>query len=239
MSKERRNAYRVAVAGAKISAEIDGESGHAVGYARDLSLHGATICISLDQSPSFFVGEMVTLSLHSTRMRPVEVIATVQARTEHERFRRFGVAFANPAVLHAKLGTGLMQFFNERAAFRAEPLVTLPVSVQVPDHEFTTTGQIRDISADGVGIVIDRRSEKALSRVREVRVEFKLPSADQQPTVLRASIRHRSRLHGDDAVYVGLLFDPDTSSDFSSQQQKIIEYVTALQGDLLQQLVVA
>ena len=241
MSDERRNAYRVAVEDAEIRAEIVSESGPAVGEVLDLSLHGATIRVPLDRQPNFFVGETITLRLESKRMKPVEIIATVQARTEQDRSRRFGLAFANPAVLHAKLSTGLLRFFNERSAFRVEPSITLPVTIEGTDQmneggACVATGHLRDISADGMGVVIDGQDERALAHIVQVGIEVTLPG-DVHPLSLRATIRHRSQLTADGAVYIGLLFDPETSHNFVSQRQHITEYVTTLQGDLLQQLV--
>ena len=238
MSDERRSAYRVAVEDAEIRAEVSGENGHAVGDVLDLSLHGATIRIPLDQQPNFFVGETITVKLDSRLMKPVEIIATVQARTEHDQARRFGLAFANRAVLHAKLSTGLLPFFNERSALRAEPSVTIPVTARTPEASFVTTGTLRDISADGVGVVIDRQAERTLSRVVQVDIEFTLPG-DVESISLRATIRHRSELNVDGAVYIGLLFDPEMSQNFVAQQGRLAEYVTSLQGDLLQRLVEA
>ena len=235
MSNERRNAYRVAVEGAEIHAQVSSDNARASGDALDLSLHGATIRFPLDQHPHFFVGETVTVTLESTHMKPVEIMATVQARTERADSTRFGLAFANPAVLHAKLRTGLLRFFNERSAFRVEPSVALPVTIRTHDRSLVTTGHLRDISADGAGIVIKGACEQTLANFIEVGVEFTLPGQDH-PTMLQAAIRHRSKVPLDDSVYIGLVFDPEASPNFIAQQQDITAYVASLQGDLLRQL---
>ena len=236
MNSERRSAYRVAMDGAAVRADVRGQGGQTLGDVLDLSLHGATICIGLDQQPTFFVGEAVTLRLNFERMAAVEVRATVESRTEEERSRRFGLSFANPAVLHAKLSAKLLRFFNERRAVRLAPAVTLPVEVQIPGQKFQTTGRMRDVSADGVGIVIDPESEQALSRVVQVGLKFTLPGYDR-PLALQACIRNRSKLDDEKGVYLGLLFDSEDCSDFVCQQQRIADYVVGLQRDLLQELV--
>lgn len=235
MSEELRNAYRVNVEGAGIHAEISGQNGRAVGDALDLSLLGATIRIPLDQSPHCFVGETVTVKLESKQMKLVDIVATVQVRAERAGFVRFGLAFTNPAALHARLRTALLRFFNERGAFRVEPREALPVRVQTHDQSLVTTGHLSDISVDGAGIVIKGISEQALSKVIEVTVEFTLPGQDHS-IALQASIRHRSIVPVDDSVYVGLLFDAEASPDFIDQQRDITAYVASLQGDLLRQL---
>ena len=238
MSEEQPDAYRVDVEGAEIHAEISGENGRAVGDALDLSLHGATISIPLDQRPHFFVGEGVTVRLESKQMKLVEIVATVQVRTERADSTRFGLAFANPAALHAKLRTVLLRFFNERGAFRVEPSEALPVTVQTHDQSLVTTGHLSDISADGAGIVIKGISEQTLSKFVEVEVEFTLPG-EEHPIALHASIRHRSQVPGDDSVYIGLLFEAEASTNFIDQQRQITAYVASLQGDLLRQLIEA
>jgi c-di-GMP-binding flagellar brake protein YcgR len=236
MSKERRNAYRVAVEDAEIHAEVSGENSRATGDALDLSLHGATVRIPSGQHPDFFIGETVAVRLESKQMKPVEIVATVQVRSERDDSTRFGLAFANPAVLHEKVRTELLRFFNERSAFRVEPSVALPVTVQTAGESRALTGQLRDLSTEGAGVVISSHSERTLARCIEVGLEFTLPGQDH-PTVLRASIRHRSSVPVDQCVYIGLLFEAEASPNFVAHQEDISAYVASLQGDLLRQLV--
>ena len=82
----------------------------------------------------------------------------------------FDLAFAISPTLGAQLSLSLLRLVNQRKGLRVEPGVTVPVKVQIPDQIFRTTGRMRDMSANGMAIVIDAALERALSRVTEARV---------------------------------------------------------------------
>ena len=216
--------------------KVSGESGQAFGEVLDLSLTGCVVWFAIEQSPRFFIGEKVALSVDGDRAGAVRVLATVRARTELDGFRRFEFAFEISSALRARLSVGLLRSFNERKAVRVEPGVTVLVTLQIPSRGFQTTGRMRDVSVDGVGVVIDFESERTLSRVLQVGVEFTLPDGGR-PMRLEASIRNRSRLDDGHGVYIGLCFDPQTSSADFVCQRKLTEFVMARQRELLQVLV--
>ena len=188
---DRRAAYRVSLsADDAISAEVTSKSGQAHGDVLDLSLNGAAVLFPIAQDPSFALGELVTVHLQSSKMGLVEVKATVQKRTELDDTRRFGLAFSEPDVLRAKLSAKLLRLFNQRKAFRIEPNEAAPVDVLVCAEELEVVGLLRDISADGAGVLIAPESEARLSRVIHVTLKLRLPPEDK-PLAFKASIRIR------------------------------------------------
>lgn len=54
---------------------------------------------------------------------------------------------------------------------------------------------------------------------------------------LEAWIRNRARLGDDKAECLGLWFDPEASTDFVSQQRRIIDYVVLRQREVREALV--
>ena len=234
MRAERHFGDRVQAGGnGAIRATLGGESGQAFGEVLDLSLKGAAVRIPLSQDPSFFVGEQVSFKVDSN-LGSVRVLAAVHARTELDGFRRFGLAFDGSPLLGAKLSAGLLRLFDQRRALRVEPDVTVVVNLSVPRQSFRTTGRMRNVSANGIAVIIDYDSEKALSRVTEVDLEFRLPGRDR-PLALQASIRNR-RKDDDEAVCIGLCFEAKGSQDFDAQRQTVTDYVVARQSQLLDAL---
>ena len=122
----------------------------------------------------------------------MEVEATVQTRTELNDARRFGFTFADSRALRVKLNAGLLELFNQRKAFRVEPSATVPVTVRIRVDELEITGRLRDISTDGVGVLMDATAEDQLSHVLDVNLVLHLPDGGA-PLRVKASIRNRTR----------------------------------------------
>ena len=235
MQTERREAYRVSVSGDDaVTADVTGESGRANGGVVDLSLKGATVLFPVAQAPNFAVGESVTVDLHSAKasLRLVQVRATVQTRSELEDARRFGLTFSDPAVLRSKLCARLLRLFNQRKAFRVKPSESAPVDVRVCIEELEVVARLRDISSDGVGLLMDAESEARLSRVVNVIVKLQLPP-DSRTLTFRASIRNRTRQDAEGAVHYGLRLEPSGTTDFSEQQTHVVNYVMDRKRELL------
>ena len=234
MRTERRDAYRVAVSGDDaIGAEVIGKSGRAAGEVADLSLKGAAIRFPLAQDPTFGVGALVTVLLDCGQDEVVEVEATVQTRTELNDARRFGFTFADSRALRVKLNAGLLELFNQRKAFRVEPSATVPVTVRIRVDELEITGRLRDISTDGVGVLMDATAEDQLSHVLDVNLVLHLPDGGA-PLRVKASIRNRTRTDKKNRICYGLRFDPASSSSPSEDHQRLVAYVMLRQRELLQ-----
>ena len=156
MSPERRLNYRDSPSGdTGIRVEVSGERGQASGHVKDLSLYGAAIQFGVEQTTPFVSSERVTLVFHFQEERSVQVEAVVRTQTEMDGFWQLGFVFIAPSAIRAKLPAGLLRSFNERAAFRVEPDVAVPVELQIPSLGCQASGRMRDISFDGLGVVTD------------------------------------------------------------------------------------
>ena len=231
MSQERRLSYRDSPSGdAAIRAEVSGRRGQALGHVKDLSLLGAAIQFSVQQTTPFVSGEKVTLNLHFQQERSVQVEAIVRTQTELDGCWQFGFIFIAPSAIRSKLPAELLRSFNERAAFRVEPSVTLPVELRIPKG-FHVSGRMRDISVDGLGVVTDASAGNRLVPGLEVKAEFRLPGQDRS-LVCDALIRNRRTLNHE-AVLVGLRFGRGGSSDAVSQLRNVTGYVMNRQREWL------
>ncbi len=234
MQAERRSVYRVpAECDDAIRAEISGQSGKAIGDVLDLSLNGAAVRIAVTENPTFSVGEPMTVHFLSTPAGPVEVQAKVQARSELDDSRRFGLVFEDPGALRKRLNGGLLRLFNQRKAFRVEIGSGSQTDVRIRTDGPEALGQLLNVSAAGVAVLVDPQVEAQLSQVVSVSVAFQLPG-DDEALVFRAVIRNRAQMKGRDGIYYGLELDRTSSSDFIAQQQHIVDYVMRRQREPLQ-----
>ena len=215
-----------------VRATVSGESGRAVADVLELSLTGAVVHFSLARRPTFFVGERVALDVRC-ETGPVLVFATVRSRVELDGCRRFDLAFGGRPKGGVSLHRELF-LINRRKATHVEPGAPVPVDLQTLDRVVRTTGRMRDVSANGIAVVLDPPVEKALSCVLEADVTFMLPGQDQASR-FRGWIRNRHQLDDEDSVCIGLCFDPKSSPDFVSQQRDIHNYVVARHATLLLQ----
>ena len=232
---ERPKVHQVGPTGEEaLQADIRGDHCRASGDVLDLGFRRVALSLSIEQDPVFAIGERITLTLKSETMGSVSVQATIRDRTELEGFRRYGVAFPRPDELRDKLGAKFMRLFNQRRTYRVEPSKKTPVEVQLSCEAVQATGRLRDLSADGVGVMVDFAAEQSLARFFEVRVAFRLPG-QERPVTFEAEIRKRLTLCDDaQAVCIGLAWNPERSPDFSRHQDRVTDYIMARQREILQ-----
>ena len=173
-----------------LHAEVTGDHGHASGDVLDLGFRRVAVSLSTEQDPVFALGERITLTLKSETMGSVSVQATIRDRTELEGFRRYGVAFPSPDELRGKLGAKFMRLFNQRRTYRVEPSKETPIEVHLSCEALQVTGRLRNLSADGVGVLVDFAAEQKLARFVAMRVTFRLPG-QERPLTFEAEIRKR------------------------------------------------
>ena len=215
---------------AAVRAEVSGVHGQAFGRVKGLSLTGAAVQFGVEQTTAFVSGEKATLIFHFRHERPVQVEAIVRTQTEMDGFRQFGFTFLTPLAIRAKLPPSLLRFFSERAAFRVAPDGPVPVELKSSMLDLRVSGHLRDISVDGLGVVVDEGAGKELVPGLNVSAEFTLPGQDR-PLMCEALIRNRSSLKNG-AVLTGLRVNRKGSLNFVSLN--VTEYVMIRQRASLQ-----
>ena len=213
-----------------VRASLVGESGKTSGEVVDLSPKGGTVRIPIAQDPIFFIGESVNFQVDS-KAGSGGTTAIVRSRAELDGFRRFGLA-CEASTLGSQVSSDLIRHFEQLRQHRVQPQKPVRVDLKAREREIRTTGQMRDVSASGIAVVIEAGAERAFARIVEVDLEFRLPGSNQA-LVLCSTIRHRRQQEDDDGVFMGLTFDADKSSAFDVQQRTIADYILTRQAELV------
>lgn len=207
------------------------------GELLDITIEGAGTRFRRDAGPTLAVGQPATLTFTSVRLRkPISIRAKVRSRVEMGEFRsyRYGFEFDQWEELEGRLSREIHHLFNQRVVYRVEPdpvveavlrLPPEPPAGGQPDQEtpaFEAAGPIKDLSAVGIAVLVDRAAEEAFATIDLVEIAFRLPTSSET-LKLMGWIRHRQLK--EDRVYYGLEFDPDRSARFDQQQHAIVRYV--------------
>ena len=211
-----------------VRGHVTGESGQASGEVADFSLNGGAVRIPIAEDPSFFIGESVNFRIDS-KMGRGSLLASVRSRTELEGSRRFGLTFAAD-TLGSQFSRDLIRHFDKLRQNRVEPQKAVRVELRARGQDIRATGQMRNVSPNGMAVVMNAQDERSLARVVDVDLQFRLPGSDQR-FVLRSAIRHRNEDIDGDGIRIGLSFDPRTPA-FNVQQQDIADYVVNRQTDV-------
>ena len=213
-----------------IRASLVGESGKTSGEVVDLNPKEGMVRIPIAQDPSFFIGESVSFEVDS-KAGSGRTTAIVRSRAELDGFRRFGLA-CEASTLGSQLSSDLIRHFEQLRQHRVQPQTAVRVEVKARGRDIRTTGQMRNVSASGIAVVIDAEAERAFARIVDVDLEFRLPG-NNQALVLCSAIRHRCQQEHGDGVCMGLTFDADKSSAFDVQQRAIADYILTRQAELV------
>ena len=213
-----------------VRASLVGESGTTSGEVVDLNPKDGLVRIPIAQDPSFFIGESVSFTVNA-KAGSGGTTAIVRSRAELDGFRRFGLA-CEASTLGSQLSGDLLRHFEQLRQHRVQPQKAVRVDLKARGRDIRTTGQMRNVSASGIAVVIDAEVERTLARIVDVDLEFRLPGSNQA-LVLCSAIRHRCQQEDDDGVCIGLTFDADKSSAFDVQQRAIADYILTRQAELV------
>jgi hypothetical protein len=122
---------------------------------------------------------------------------------------------------------------DQRMASRVKPSTAEPVAVRVElaTHKedqpvaqdgFEVIGNLKNISAGGAAVLVERNAETVLATTDVVNVSFELPQGSR-PLRLRGWIRHRELQ--DNLMSYGLEFDRAPIGDFTQQLDEIVRYI--------------
>ncbi len=214
-----------------VRGSLVGESGETSGEVVDLGPKDGMVRIPIAQDPSFFIGESVRFKVDS-KAGSGHTTAIVRSRAELDGFRRFGLA-CEAFTLGLQLSSDLIRHFEQLRQHRVQPQNAVRVDLKARGRDIRTTGQMRNVSTSGIAVVIDAEGERALARIVDVDLEFRLPGGNNQALVLCSAIRHRCQQEDDDGVCIGLTFDADKSPVFDVQQRAIADYILTRQAELI------
>jgi len=231
MFQERRSVYRVTPTGQdRLEFVMCSEPGRPTAREIvDITIEGAGTRFPKEGTPALAVGDSVKLCISSPDLpRDVEVGATVAARSDSAENQCYRFKFEGRKLLERELPEDFYRIFNRRGAYRAaafdgDPAVEVGLNaLDTSPKRVTATARLRNISATGLGALIDSDADRDFTGVRSVEITVRLPDSDKTLR-LAAWIRNREAL--EDRIYYGFLFDAKSTQNYLEQEEEIVDFV--------------
>ncbi len=190
---------------------------------RSLTFRGAGFVAPAAYDVALHEGDFYDVSLWRTddtwSVRTPAAIRRV-GPIEDGRFE-VGVEFVNLGDLYGQMSDGLGRLFNRRALKRVQPHAAQPVTASLYSHGHRMPGTVHDLTALGVGVVVDHVLAVPLRVDSDARVTLRLPGQNDELVGL-AYIRQIRRLREKDVI--GLEFDPADTHGFPAHAGTIQAY---------------
>ena len=140
----------------------------------DVSIKGAATRFPA-RAPTLSIGDRVWLVFHAAALpEEVAVAATVRHFVQEEHGLRYGFEFHARGRLGERIPTTLQRLFNRRAAYRAAPREPSEVALKT-SAEVRINARLRDLSATGIGVLVDPEVAPRFVLGERVDVSFELP----------------------------------------------------------------
>lgn len=225
---ERRTSYRVSANGS-MEAELGTDDGTFRGRVVDTSDGGVRVAFPRAEAPSLPVGAgfMDVVLTGPLLEGPVKLACTVRARAELDDVVEYGLGFRDARQVGRVLPTSARQAFNRRREPRiAAPLQGAWVEVRAADgprRGERVMGALVDVSASGLGMLLDASSEAILADSPLVTCIFEAPGRSG-PQTRAARIVHRTLQ--DDRVRYGVAFlEPDRKAPVAQAYEAVWDCV--------------
>ena len=201
----------------------------------DVSSRGAALFVPAALRPAAPEGaEFVLRFALRGRGRTVETPAAVrtvaEAASQHEQGSRWGMEFLETEALYAELDSGYWHYFNRRRSYRLALVRNRPpVRVLAGGRELE--GSLSDLCITGGGVLFPRDTPLLLVPGGEARLEFQVPGLEESER-FECRVVHRGARTG--SLALGVEFDGERTTGFSTAQERIREHLMRRQRELLQ-----
>ena len=207
---DQRKWYRVRSSETQpIRASLERESAPPLGGdCIDLSIGGAWVEFDATNDFKLEMGDICLLEIRADS-HPDAVKATCRVVTALPLDNggiRVGFQFTNRIELYAQLDEFYAHRFNRRRYVRVVPDYDVRIPVKLAWCGGSLSAIAHDISEGGLGIVVPLDSSKALAKVAEVDLTFRLPR-ERVDIVCRASIKSRTNFAK--SCLLGIEFTPE------------------------------
>ena len=155
-------------------------------------------------------------------------------RAEDSGHHRVSVWLDDAEDLARVLEAGAAANFNRRGAYRVAPAADSPVTLALntADGSWSHTDKASDLSASGVGVLVDEATAKQMETAHELTLSLSLPGA-HAPLHF---VSHVRRVIAKDAGHlVGLDFDPVNTDNFDALAERVVDYIMRRQRELLRE----
>ncbi|MGB0589748.1 MAG: PilZ domain-containing protein [Myxococcota bacterium] len=155
-------------------------------------------------------------------------------RKEDSGHHRVSVWLDNGDDLDRMVEAGVGASFNRRGAYRVAPASNSAVRVALSsvDGSFTHKDSVSDLSASGVGVIVDEATAKAIESAFELKLAISLPGPGEALHFVSHVRRVIPKGHGH---LVGLDFDPTNTPNFDERIDDVITYIMRRQREILRE----
>jgi hypothetical protein len=192
------------------------------------------VCDSLRKAESA-LGARVTLEVSGPSIEGVQQApGHIQGvRAEDYGHHRVSVWLDNGEDLDRMVKAGVGASFNRRGAYRVSPAADAPVTVLMASTsgDFTHEDSVSDLSASGIGVLVDEATAKAIEGAFELTLAISLPQAGG--SALNFTSHVRRVIPKGDVHLVGLDFDPTNTPNFDDRIEGVITYIMRRQRVML------
>lgn len=155
-------------------------------------------------------------------------------RSEDSGHHRVSVWLDDADDLDRMVDAGVGASFNRRGAYRVTPSIHAPVNLTLTtlDDAWSYKGKASDLSASGVGIVVDASTARRIEEAFELRLTLSMPQTSAPITMISHVRRVIPKASGQ---LVGFDFDPTNTADFDALIEDVITYVMRRQREELRE----
>lgn len=223
-SVNRRANYRKRQSKAySLSVHLVTPSGVTAGEFLDLSMQGVGASFLVERDPRLVEGDVVELSIQSLSHGAVTTPArVVYGQPFEKRHVRYGFEFINAGNLYSQLDSFYARLFNRRKSMRVRPALDRKVHVGVTWGSHRIDAVVGEISATGVGLIMNEAQAAQLMGVERVGVVFRLPGLKHE---FHGHAEILNRKATSERVYLGLAFDLEEPEGLILQQGMLEGFV--------------
>jgi hypothetical protein len=192
------------------------------------------VMFSRGEPPSFPLGADQHLKLdrpgtNLSLARPVMVVG----RQERPGGRIYVLKLKQSAEEQAETASMLTRLFNLRETVRVVPEPGRPVAAKlfVPGKTWEILSRVEDLSAGGLGVVVDPEWERVLSKLTTIHLDLRLPDVEER-LIFDARIAARALQAG--GIRYHLAFNHEDSADLERKIDTVVDYVMGHQQRRLQ-----
>lgn len=189
----------------------------------DLSLRGAGIRVPFVHDRNLKIDDVVEIAIGSMMRTEIVTAARIaNVARDGESHVRYGLEFLNVNKLYAQLDSFYARHFNRRRHVRVLPSLERKVQARVRFGGEELTGNVFDISEQGLGLALTRDNAARLADIESFELVVKLPGI---PTELsgKVHVKHRTALQNQSLI--GLVFDEDAESGFVAARGELQSFV--------------
>jgi len=189
----------------------------------DLTMRGAGLRVAEPKGAGPLVGDVIELTIQSERdgwkIHTPGVVR--QVKLAEGGALVYGVEFINLGMLYAQMDDTLAAYFNRRSRVRVQSEEQKPLSASLYSAGHRLMAVVFDLTARGVGLLVQHHEATSLRIDAPSRVTIDLPGI-RRGLQGAAVIRQHRAIHDQDVV--GLEFDLEAEDGFKQHAERIEEY---------------